>query len=171
MHYEKKLLDLGTQHRYSIDTNGVVVNETTGKVLKGTRITKANRYVKIVLNRRYLLHKLVAQTFIPNTDRRKTQVNHIDGNRNNNAVSNLEWVTPSQNVNHAYKTGLKSNTGELNPISKLTEEVVVDIWRLAKQGHRPTAIIRMLKLNVCRTAVSRVTNGKNWAHVTSKLDV
>lgn len=169
MHY-KKLLDLGTKHAYSIDTNGVVLNETTGKVLKGTKITKANRYVKIILNKRYLLHRLVAETFLPNTDANKTQVNHIDGNRANNKVSNLEWCTPSENVKHAYKTGLKTNKGENGP-NKLTEQIVVDIWQLSKQGHKPSAIIRLLKLNVCRGTVSKITNGKNWESVTKKLDV
>lgn len=170
MHYQKKTLDIDTTHKYVIDTTGVVTNETTGRVLKGTKVTKANRYVKIILNKRYLLHKLVAQTFVPNPND-LPQVNHIDGNRMNNAASNLEWVTGSQNVKHAYDTGLKSNAGELNPISKLTEDVVVDIWRLAKQGHKPSSIIRLLKLNVCRSTVSSVTNGKNWAHVTSTLEV
>ena len=170
MHYEKKLLNLDTTHEYSVDTNGTVVNETSGKVLKGTKITKSNRYVKIILDRRYLLHRLVAETFVPNPNN-YTQVNHIDGDRSNNAASNLEWTSPRQNMKHAYRTGLKSNTGEMNPISVLTEDVVVNIWKLSQTGHKPAAIIRLLKLNVCRGTVSKVTNGHNWSHVTSKLGV
>jgi hypothetical protein len=170
MHYEKKILDLGTENLYSIDTNGTVVNETSGKILRGTKITKANRYVKIILNRRYLLHRLVAENFVPNP-LGLTQVNHKNGNRAINKADNLEWVTPAQNVKHAYKTGLKTNAGENNPISVLTEEIVTAIWQLAKQGHKPSAIIRLLKLNVCRGTVSSVTNGKNWTHITSTLGV
>lgn len=53
------------------------------------------------------VHRLVAQTYIPNLDR-KQQVNHIDGDKLNNRVSNLEWATASENEKHAYKTGLKT---------------------------------------------------------------
>jgi hypothetical protein len=168
MTYQKVDLMVPTVHDYTIDTEGVVINTTLGKTLKGTKITKSNRYVKIILDKRYLLHRLVAEHFIPNPDN-LPQVNHIDGDRYNNAARNLEWVSASNNVLHAYKTGLKTNAGKMNPISILTEDVVVDIWRLSKEGHKPAAIIRLLKLNVCRGTVSKVTNGKNWTHITNKL--
>lgn len=170
MYYCKTILNTNTNCDYSIDTNGVVVNETTGKVIKGSTITKANRYVTISLEKKYKLHILVAKQFIDNP-LNLPEVNHIDGDRYNNKAENLEWCTSKQNVQHAYDTGLKTNAGEKNPISILTEDVVVDIWKLAKAGHKPTHIIRLLNLNVCRGTVSKVTNRKNWTHVTDKLDV
>ena len=51
------------------------------------------------------LHQLIAQTFIPNPEN-KPIVNHIDGNTLNNCVSNLEWCTQSENMQHAIRTGL-----------------------------------------------------------------
>lgn len=52
------------------------------------------------------LHRLVAKAFLPNPENKKT-VNHIDGNKANNHVSNLEWATHSENLLHAHATGLK----------------------------------------------------------------
>ena len=53
-----------------------------------------------------LVHRLVAETWIPNPNGYE-QVNHIDGNKDNNSVENLEWVTPSQNMYHSMRTGLR----------------------------------------------------------------
>jgi len=56
----------------------------------------------------YRLHRIIAQTFIENPEN-KEQVNHIDGNKLNNAVSNLEWVTNQENQIHKFQTGLGNN--------------------------------------------------------------
>lgn len=58
-----------------------------------------------------LVHRLVATAFIPNTDNNKKQVNHIDGNKLNNNVYNLEWVTCQENCLHAFRTGLNHSNG------------------------------------------------------------
>lgn len=73
------------------------------------------------------LHRLVAEYFLNKNDIFKTEVNHISGDKSDNHHSNLEWVTPSQNVHHAIKTGLA--TGR-----KLKREDAENIRKLRRDG-------------------------------------
>ena len=77
------------------------------------------------------INRLVALTFIPNPEN-KTEVNHIDGDKFNNCVENLEWCTDSENKRHAIKTGLQK-TGAENPNAKLTKEQVIEIRQTYKK--------------------------------------
>lgn len=93
---------------YSVSSEGHIRNDNTGKV-KANHISK-DGYSKVELYQdgmpaRKRVHRLVAEAFIPNPDG-LPQVNHIDGNKLNNNVENLEWVDNSQNMIHAYKNGL-----------------------------------------------------------------
>lgn len=86
-----------------------------GRILK----PKNRRYLQVHLSLKgvckgHSIHRLVAEAFIPNPDN-KPQVNHIDGNKHNNHVSNLEWVSPSENIQHAIKNGLIKINGGENP--------------------------------------------------------
>jgi hypothetical protein len=77
------------------------------RVLKPTVRRDGYASVKICgkKQQRKLVHRLVAETFLANPQN-KREVNHLDGNKTNNSISNLEWVSPSENKKHAYKTGL-----------------------------------------------------------------
>lgn len=123
----------GFNGEYMVSDHGNVrsnKNRRKAKLLKPYVLK--NGYLQVVFfhNKKFhcfRVHRLVAETFIPNPDG-KPQVNHKDGNKLNNAVSNLEWVTGSENQKHAYKTGLMPfrggfrGKGENNPNAKLTND-------------------------------------------------
>ena len=79
-------------------------------------VNPKNGYVYVYLcnngrNKNARLHRLVAETFIPNPEN-KPQVNHIDGDKTNNKINNLEWCNQSENEKHAYRTGLAKPRGK-----------------------------------------------------------
>ena len=95
---------------YSISNYGRVRNDKTGLILK---FGKAGGYPIITMGHKktYLVHRLVAKTFIPNPENKRT-VNHLDGCKINNHVSNLEWATYSENIKHAHASGLYTPEGK-----------------------------------------------------------
>lgn len=112
----------------------------------------------------YLTHRLVAEAFVEGDN--TLEVNHIDGNKLNCHYSNLEWVTPSQNVKHSWDTGLRDVSenramGETHHLSKLTNEAVYDILTNSNKPCRYFAE----KYNTSLATVNDVQTGKKWKHL------
>ena len=97
---------------YQVSNLGRVKRITTGRVLKPLK--HANGYLMVKLSKNSIVytkttHRLVAEAFIPNPEH-KSEINHIDENKTNNNVSNLEWMTRKENINHGTRTERMSKT-------------------------------------------------------------
>jgi hypothetical protein len=91
-------------------------------------------------------------------------INHIDGNKTNNHISNLEWCTASHNQKHAIEIGLRNDMGEKNKNSKLTEQQVLEIRELYSSGnYYQTELSR--KFNVSQRLICKIINRKTWTHI------
>lgn len=108
------------------------------------------------------IHRLIATHFIPNPEN-LPQVNHKDGNKHNNAISNLEWCTKSQNIKHAWDNGLlkaANNKGERHSQCKLTDLQVAEI-KASKEKRKYTAH----KYGVSRATIDNIMCGRLWKHI------
>lgn len=118
-----------------------------------------NNYSSIQLSRKsYKVHRLVAECFIKNPFN-KPHVNHIDNNPRNNKVDNLEWVTRSENIQHAVKQNRMTN-GENIWQSKLTEN---DIKKIRKSKLPIKELVKIYNVN--RRQIYRIKSKIQWKHV------
>lgn len=151
------------------------------KVLKNNIIKRGGHFLKKRVIRGYYkhclsvdgkvydiyTHRIVASAFVENKDN-KPFVNHIDGNKLNNHYTNLEWVTSSENMKHAYNAGLLNceaafKKGSQNISSKLKDSDVIQIKDLLR-NEIPVYLISCL-FNVSTTSIYKIKLGQQWSHI------
>jgi hypothetical protein len=169
---------------YSVSSRGRIRSEDRVSKVPPSRIKKVEHtcvhysqemklsphrdgYLKISLclddvRRTPQVHRLVASAFIPNP-LNLPQVNHKDGCKTNNCKDNLEWVSRSENIKHAYSTGLMDTRGEKNSRHKFTEAQILECLKLLKDGLSGAEAGR--RVGIPMKTVSRLKRGKSWKHL------
>lgn len=110
------------------------------------------------------VHRLVAETYIPNPDN-LPEVNHKDCDKSNNHVSNLEWVTSKQNKQHARDHGIYSS-GEESVNTELTNEQIHEVCDLMQQGYINKDIVT--KTGIPTYTVANIRSGNIWKDISSQ---
>lgn len=157
----------GYENLYQVSDLGRVKSVKRNKILKNSKSSCGYYVIELYCNgknKMFRINRLVAQAFIPNPEN-KTFVNHIDGNKLNNHVDNLEWCTAKENMIHASKTKLLSPShGEKHYISKLTENDVLEIrskYIPKKYSHNKLA----KEYCVDYKTIYCIINNLTWKHI------
>lgn len=162
---EELYLELSFFKGYKISNLGNLRNKRN-KLIAGSIDSDGYRRFSLYVNgkMKYVpCHRLVAIQFIANYDN-KPQVNHKDGNKLNNSISNLEWVTSKENVLHSYKTGLKkpskANLGNFGINSTRHKDCI----QISKDGfiieQYDSIMDAKRKTGISNVSISRVISGK-----------
>lgn len=171
--YENNIVDGFTKvkslENYCINEYGLILNVRTRGVIRPSISKKGYLQACLTNKNTYSIHRLAALTFIENKEN-KTEVNHIDGNKLNNHISNLEWNTTQENLEHKRINNLGktlkaklSATGINNSQAKLDEEdvifirtnceTIIDIKKFSKE------------LNVSIATIYDIKNRRSWTHI------
>lgn len=142
--------------KYEITTDGKIFS-TVGKrkELKGKINKYGYRMVVLTVNKKKIypnLHRLIAINFIPNPNK-LPEINHKDGNKANNHISNLEWCTSSENQKHARDTGLQKYK-----INMQIANQIRDLYKTGKYTH--LKLSNMFGLQ--KTQIGYIINNKRW---------
>lgn len=163
---------VGYEGRYRVSNFGNVYSYPKGRNNKNGCFLKpgllGNGYYSVSLKaaksiKNCRVNRLVAIAFIPNP-LNKPQVNHIDGNKLNNTVKNLEWCTCKENIKHSIETGLGDFKGTKNARCKLSEAQVLNIRKTYSQGGVSHSVLAA-EHNVSKYIITSIINRKNWKHI------
>ena len=156
---------------YAVSNDGEIMRLTNRTCGKAGRVLKTKTattgYLEVTLMRngercQASVHRLVAEHFVPNPDN-KPCVNHKNGIKRDSNADNLEWVTYSENTQHACRTGLLPSGADASP-AKLTDLQVIAIR--SKYAHKDCTQQELAeKYGIDQTQISNIVLGKQWKHL------
>lgn len=169
----KKVLIAQSRHplkyNYYVTDDGRIWSEQTNKFMS-VRLDK-DGYLKVVLSctdnngrHRFSVHRLVLENFNPVSNMRQLQVNHIDGDKTNNSLDNLEWVTCKENIAHAINNNLRA---EINGSAKLTEAQVIEIYNRSNNGESNISLGKEFSLHP--DSIGKIKNKKTWKELLNNI--
>ena len=151
-------------YNYQISNFGNLRNKKTNKILKININKDGYCYCVVSLGNRKLkkaikIHRAVAEKFIENLND-YNEINHIDGNKLNNYVNNLEWCNHSQNMIHAYKSELLKQSRECHKTKLTNSDInfIINNYKSKDKTFGCRALSR--KFNVHHKTIQNVLNGK-----------
>lgn len=167
----KKFYFEGVETDYSVSTEGVVRKDTTDYILSQSS-QQDYKFVTLLIagkQKRMRVHRMVAETFLDNPEK-KPYVNHINGNRGDNNVENLEWVTPSENTQHAVETGLFVS-GRARPVIQYNlDGMQMATFESASEAARQTGGSQS-KITMCCRRQRQTANDYQWRYYDDVQDV
>lgn len=161
----KKIFIDEKETNYSVSDIGDVRNDLTNRVLSH-RLQQGYHHVTLSINKKgksCRIHRLVAQAFIPNLEN-KLFVNHINCDRGDNRVENLEWVTPAENFQKAVENGRWANSRKLKAVTQYTlAGEKIRTFESATEAARQTGLLQG-KITECCKGKRRRTGDFQWRY-------
>lgn len=150
---------------YTIDDLGNIYSDISGKMKTRNKGNTEYQIINLMTlegkKKTFRVHRLVMMAFHPIQNMNDMEVNHIDGNKQNNALSNLQWCTASENQLHAFQIGSqKPRKGKKSNFNKFTQKDVDKIFNLRRKGLTQKQIAE--KIGCTRSNISYILSKKTW---------
>lgn len=170
----KKILITNSKHplkfNYYATDDGRIWSEKTQKFMSARE--DKDGYLKVALScldnngrHRFSVHRLILENFKPIEGMEKLQVNHINGNKKDNSLQNLEWVTCEENIKHAVENNLRA---EINGASKLTKEQVIEIFIRSNSGESNVKLGK--EFNLHPDSIGKIKNKKKFQNILNNIE-